>query len=76
MVFVLLLWFDAAPLGNIHTGDTDNLVVGTRRAIACVGDGIWSSCGLLPGGRVSEVFPYPALQYMPAAALVALGFPE
>ena len=76
MVFVLLLWFDAAPLGNIHTGDTDNLVVGTRRALACVRAGTWSSCGLISGARVSEVFPYPALQYLPAAAFVTLGFAD
>jgi hypothetical protein len=73
VLFVLLLWFNAAPLGNIHTGDTDNLVVGTRRALACLGAGTWSECGLHKGAPVSEVFPYPALQYIPAAAFVASG---
>ena len=73
VVFVLLLWFHAAPLGNIHTGDTDNLVKGTRRALACLRDDVWSACGLVRGTRFSDVFPYPALQYIPAAVLVSNG---
>ena len=76
VVFVLLLWFDAAPLGNVHTGDTDNLVKGTRRAAECVRAGIWSACGLIPGTRYTEVFPYPALQYIPAAAFLSFGLSE
>ncbi len=73
VVFVLLLWFDAARLGNVHTGDTDNLVVGTRRAGECIRAGTWTACGLLPGTRVSEVFPYPPLQYLPAGLFASLG---
>jgi hypothetical protein len=75
-VFVLLLWFDAAPLGNVHTGDTDNLVLGTRRAIECVREGVWRECGLRPGTRFSDVFPYSPLQYVPAVALVLFGLPN
>jgi len=75
-VFVLLLWFDAARLGHVHTGDTDNLVVGTRRAIECIHAGTWKACGLHPGTRFSDVFPYPPLQYLPAAALVLFGLSD
>ena len=75
-VFALLLWFDAAPVGHVHTGDTDNLVMGTRRALGCVREGIWSACGLRPGTRFTEVFPYPALQYIPAAAFLSFGLSD
>ena len=76
VIFVLLLWFDAAPVGHVHTGDTDNLVMGTRRALGCVREGIWSACGLRPGTRFTEVFPYPALQYIPAAAFLSFGLSD
>jgi hypothetical protein len=70
VAFVLLLWFNAAPLGNIHTGDTDNLVLGARAASECVHLGQWTGCGHTPGQRWTAVFPYPLLQYLPATVLV------
>jgi hypothetical protein len=74
--YVALVVINAAPLGNIHTGDTDNLVAGTHQAIHCVRDGDFSGCGLIPGADYSTVFPYPLLQYGPSAVLVAVGLDD
>ena len=71
--YVALVVIDAAPIGNVHTGDTDNLVAGTHQAIHCVRTGEFHACGLIPGSNYTTVFPYPLLQYVPAAALVAIG---
>lgn len=71
--WLLLVWVDAAPRGHVHTGDSENLVAGARRVATCVREGEWRACGWSPGTGVSEVFPYPALQYVPALAFVQLG---
>lgn len=71
--YVALLWFDAGPLGNIHNGDTGNLVAGTRVALDCLNLSQWSDCGHLDGSIQTDVFPYPLLQYLPAAAFIKAG---
>jgi hypothetical protein len=73
VIFVLVLWFHAEPLGHFHTGDTDNLVVGVRQAADCIRAGTWVACGRPPGSRFTYVYPYPPLQYIPAGVFVALG---
>ena len=73
LVYLVLVWVSAAPDGNIHTGDSDNLVAGTRVAMRCLDHGTLTSCGLHAGTRNSAVGPYPLLQYLPATALVELG---
>lgn len=75
-IYVILLWVNAAPMGNVHTGDTDNLAAGARAAVACLSDGRWTGCGHTAGTRVTAVFPYPLLQYLPAALFVKLGFSD
>jgi hypothetical protein len=60
---------------HLHTGDTDNLVLGTRQALACLEDGTWRGCGW-QGGIQTAVFPYPILQYLPAAALIEVGMSD
>lgn len=72
-IFFVLLLTDGRRLGNVHTGDTDNLVEGTRVALRCLGDGVLTRCGRIPDTVFSTVFPYPLLQYLPATALVGLG---
>jgi len=62
--------------GNVHTGDTDNLVQGTRTAVECLRHGHFRGCGLTPGTRASAVFPYPFLQYVPATLLVQVGLSD
>jgi hypothetical protein len=62
--------------GNVHTGDTDNLVKGTRAALDCLHLHVFRGCGLTPGSRATAVFPYPLLQYLPAAVLIKLGFSD
>ena len=34
VLYLGLLWFSAAPKGNLHTGDTDNLVAGAYERFA------------------------------------------
>lgn len=76
VAYLVLVWVDAAPLGNLHTGDTDNLVAGARRAADCIHLGTWTRCGRLEGVPVTEVGPYPLLQYLPSVALVRLGLSD
>jgi hypothetical protein len=73
LCYLVLLWVNAGPQGNIHTGDTDNLVRGARVAADCMHLGQWNGCGFIEGTRHTSVGPYPLLQYVPAAALVKLG---
>ena len=72
-LFVEILWIQAFPLGHHHTGDTNNLVVGARTALDCLGDGTWRDCAHDPGSTGSGVFPYPLLQYLPAMLAIGLG---
>ena len=73
VLYVALLWFSAASQGNIHTGDTDNLAAGTRTALDCIHLGEFTRCGFFEGTRQSSVFPYPLLQYLPAAVFIKAG---
>ena len=73
VTYLALVWFSAAPIGNIHTGDTDNLVAGTRTALDCIHLGKWSRCGYYDGTRQTAVFPYPLLQHLPAAVFIKAG---
>ena len=72
--YVVLLWTSGARRGNIHTGDTDNLVLGTRALDSCLRSRTWNACGLHPGTRFTDVFPYPLLQYLPSLAFVRQGW--
>lgn len=58
--------------GNVNTGDTNNLVAGARTALHCVRTGVLHGCGLVPP-RQTTVGPYPLLQYIPAALMLAIG---
>lgn len=69
IVFLLLVFLDARALGNINNGDSNNLVEGASFATQCFKRGNFWGCGLLDGGH-SSVFPYPMLQYLPAALLL------
>ena len=69
IVFLLLVFLDARALGNINNGDSNNLVEGASFAAHCLKGGNFIGCGLLDGGH-SSVFPYPILQYIPAALLL------
>ena len=74
VLFLFVVFIDARRLGHIHTTDSDNLVKGTRQAIDCLRDGQFFRCG---GGLGKvEVFPYPLLQYLPAAVLIQLGLSD
>lgn len=70
-----LVAVDAAPRGNLHTGDTDIVAHGAKVALDCIHLGKWSECGLTQSTR-SNVGPYPLLQYVPAAVLTKLTSSE
>lgn len=74
-VFVALLVLDGVRLGNLDTGDTESIALGTRYAIDCMADGRFFECGILPG-RVTLVYPYPLLQYLPATPMVLAGLDD
>ena len=75
-VFLLIVFLDARRLGHLDTGDSNNLVHGTRSALDCLADGDLVGCGHPTGSIQTEVFPYPFLQYMPSALFVALGMSD
>lgn len=68
-VFVLVVTGDTRPIGHLNTGDSNNLVSGTHIALECLRDGRFTDCGPTVG-------PYPLLQYVPAAALIQIGFSD
>ncbi len=72
LAWFLLVWIDAAPHGNLHTGDTDNLVAGTRVALDCIHERNFSSCGLIPDTNYTTVGPYALLQYLPSTVFIKL----
>lgn len=59
--------------GHLDTGDSNNLVAGARTALHCLRDGVFTECAVVGAGPRSLVFPYPLLQYLPAAGFVAAG---
>ncbi len=69
----VIVFLDARALGNLHNGDSSNLVQGARYALQCLGNGDLVGCGHLGDSRQTEVFPYPLLQYLPAGLLAGLG---
>jgi len=71
--YVVLLIVNAAPIGNLHTGDTDLLVQGARQTIRCLGRGTLIGCGHTKGALTGKVGPYALLQYLPTMALLKLG---
>lgn len=74
--WALLVWFEAVPIGHLHTGDTDNLVLGARLAAECIREGVFSECGLIEGTVNTRVFPYALLQYLPASAFIGAGLSD
>lgn len=70
-VAATLVAVDAAPDGNLHTGDTDIVAHGAKVALDCIHLGTWSGCGKSSPDR-TDVGPYPLLQYIPAAALTKI----
>jgi hypothetical protein len=71
-----LVFIDARDRGNVDTGDTNNLVQGTRVALDCLGRAEFFGCGHSDGSIQTTVFPYPLLQYLPAAVLVGVGLSD
>ena len=71
--YLVLVIVNAAPIGNLHTGDTDILVQGARQTLRCIGRGKLIGCGHTAGSPLSQVGPFALLQYLPAMALVGLG---
>lgn len=74
--YLVLVAVNAAPIGNLHTGDTDMLVKGTRLALQCLKRGKLVGCGHTPGSPLSNVEPYALLQYLPAAVFVQMGLSD
>lgn len=70
--YLLVVAIDARTVGNIRTGDTDNLVQGTRVLIDCFRAGDLVGCGRYEDSVQTQIFPYPLLQYLPALPLVWL----
>jgi hypothetical protein len=69
VVALLVLLVRGLPEGSVHGSDTDFLVLGTRAAVQCVKAHVFVNCGHEDGGTHSAVYPYPLLQYVPAAFL-------
>ncbi|MBI4882566.1 MAG: hypothetical protein HY826_00765 [Actinobacteria bacterium] len=67
--FLLVVFTDTRPIGHLNTGDSNNLVSGTRVALDCLRAGHVFDCG-------PSVGPYPLLQYLPSAVLVELGLSD
>lgn len=53
-----------------YTQDTTLVIDGTRRALSCMGDGVFRACRYHPAAHSSGVNPYPLLQYLLTAPLV------
>jgi len=70
-VLVLTLVVSGTRNVNVHTGDSDNLVAGTRFALDCIGDGTFKDCG--DGAAVGS---FGLLQYLPAAAFIGMGMSD
>ena len=60
--------------GELHTGDTDHLVAGSRAILDCVDRHVFRACSFDANVGRSKVGPYPLLQYLPALAMRELGF--
>lgn len=76
VAYLVLVAVNAAPIGNLHTGDTDMLVRGARLALQCLRRGKLVGCGHTSGSPLSNVEPYALLQYLPAAAFVQMGLSD
>ncbi len=71
--YLIFVTVKAAPIGNLHTGDTDILVQGARQTLRCLSRGKLVGCGHSPGSLLSQVGPFPLLQYLPSMALIKVG---
>lgn len=74
--YLLYVLFSTRLWGHLSTGDSNNLVRGTRAAMRCLSNGKFFKCGYIEGTVNSYVHPYPLLQYIPTkmrfgAALIA-----
>ena len=73
LVYLLFVLVSGRVRTHLNTGDSNNLVRGTRAAIRCLSEGTFSQCGQIPGGRNSFVHAYPLLQYIPTAVAMSFG---
>lgn len=73
VVFVALIAIDGRRAAHVDTGDTNNLVQGSRVLIECLRTGDLIGCGRFEGTVQTAVFPYPPLQYVPATVLAWLS---
>ena len=71
---VILLAGPGMSRGQLHTGDTDHLVAGSRAILDCVDRHVFRACSFDASVGRSKVGPYPLLQYLPALAMRELGF--
>jgi hypothetical protein len=71
---VILLAGPGMSRGQLHTGDTDHLVAGSRAILDCVDRQVFRACSFDASTGRSKVGPYPLLQYLPALAMRELGF--
>jgi hypothetical protein len=71
VAYLIMVLISAAPIGNIHTGDTDLLVRGSRVLKHCLAQGHLENCGHSSGGVA--IGPYALLQYLPAMAFLQFG---
>ncbi len=75
-LYLLVVLLDARRIGHLTTGDTNNLVNGTFRALECLSQGKFVECGYFEGTIRTTVHPFPLLQYLVAAPLVAFGLQD
>lgn len=73
LVYLLYVLASTGRWGHLNTGDSNNLLRGTRAAIRCLSNGTFARCGQIPGVRNSYVHGYPLLQYIPAAFGMSFG---
>src|ERR1700722_6768383 len=71
-VVAAILALSAMKHGDLLTGDSQKVVRGVHLAFSCLGHGHLTKCGTVAEGPKS-VGPFPLLQYLPAAVLVAAG---
>lgn len=79
VAYLVVVAVNAAPIGNVGTGpgaDTSILVHGARVGLDCLEHGVYRACGYRPDSFTTDVGQFPLLQYLPALALIKMGFSD